>query len=168
MHASIHSLPRSHVVVASTQRSGPGSMVDRPEAGVGFLSAVDRRWEALPRAAGRDLDAGPSSDCRYDLTGNTSGVCPECGTPVAGKRSWNNCPELSQWRFTFESNSSLNWKACRLHGRARFGGSVTPRRPPTGSCGCGPATAAHRSTVAAIVEAHPTGLASLAAENRGG
>ena len=23
--------------------------------------------------------------CGYDLTGNTSGVCPECGTPVAGK-----------------------------------------------------------------------------------
>lgn len=23
--------------------------------------------------------------CRYNLTGNTSGVCPECGTPVAGK-----------------------------------------------------------------------------------
>jgi hypothetical protein len=23
--------------------------------------------------------------CSYSLTGNTSGVCPECGTPVAGK-----------------------------------------------------------------------------------
>jgi hypothetical protein len=23
--------------------------------------------------------------CRYDLTGNTSGVCPECGTAVTGK-----------------------------------------------------------------------------------
>jgi uncharacterized paraquat-inducible protein A len=23
--------------------------------------------------------------CRYNLTGNTSGVCPECGTPVAEK-----------------------------------------------------------------------------------
>jgi hypothetical protein len=23
--------------------------------------------------------------CRYNLTGNTSGVCPECGTAVAGK-----------------------------------------------------------------------------------
>jgi hypothetical protein len=23
--------------------------------------------------------------CGYSLTGNTSGVCPECGTPVAGK-----------------------------------------------------------------------------------
>jgi len=23
--------------------------------------------------------------CHYDLTGNTSGVCPECGTGVAGK-----------------------------------------------------------------------------------
>ena len=24
-------------------------------------------------------------NCSYDLTGNTSGVCPECGTPVGGK-----------------------------------------------------------------------------------
>ena len=24
-------------------------------------------------------------NCGYNLTGNTSGVCPECGTPVAGK-----------------------------------------------------------------------------------
>lgn len=23
--------------------------------------------------------------CRYDLTGNTSGVCPECGTPIPAK-----------------------------------------------------------------------------------
>jgi len=23
--------------------------------------------------------------CGYDLTANTSGICPECGTPVAGK-----------------------------------------------------------------------------------
>lgn len=26
---------------------------------------------------------GSCSACRYNLTGNTSGVCPECGTPVA-------------------------------------------------------------------------------------
>ncbi len=29
--------------------------------------------------------AGCCRRCGYDLTGNTSGVCPECGTPVAGK-----------------------------------------------------------------------------------
>ena len=27
---------------------------------------------------------GPRCDrCRYDLTGNTTGVCPECGTPIS-------------------------------------------------------------------------------------
>jgi hypothetical protein len=25
---------------------------------------------------------GQCTSCGYDLTGNTSGVCPECGTPV--------------------------------------------------------------------------------------
>jgi hypothetical protein len=30
-------------------------------------------------------EAGFCLTCGYNLTGNTSGVCPECGTPVAGK-----------------------------------------------------------------------------------
>jgi hypothetical protein len=29
---------------------------------------------------------GVCHTCGYDLTGNTSGVCPECGTPVEGKQ----------------------------------------------------------------------------------
>jgi hypothetical protein len=29
--------------------------------------------------------SGRCTTCGYNLTGNTSGVCPECGTPVAGK-----------------------------------------------------------------------------------
>jgi len=31
------------------------------------------------------LGSGHCRTCHYDLTGNTSGVCPECGTVVAGK-----------------------------------------------------------------------------------
>jgi hypothetical protein len=32
---------------------------------------------------GREVDSTPRcSTCRYNLTGNTSGICPECGTPV--------------------------------------------------------------------------------------
>jgi hypothetical protein len=33
----------------------------------------------------RLIRSGGCSACGYDLTGNTSGVCPECGTAVAGK-----------------------------------------------------------------------------------
>jgi len=25
---------------------------------------------------------GLCRECRYNLTGNTSGICPECGTPI--------------------------------------------------------------------------------------
>lgn len=28
---------------------------------------------------------GCCKKCRYDLTGNISGICPECGTPVASQ-----------------------------------------------------------------------------------
>ncbi len=35
----------------------------------------------------RRPDPGRCRRCGYDLTGNASGVCPECGTPVAGSGS---------------------------------------------------------------------------------
>lgn len=37
------------------------------------------------RSCRRRLRAGHCEVCLYDLTGNTSGVCPECGTPVTKK-----------------------------------------------------------------------------------
>ena len=36
-------------------------------------------WVRMPRRAEK---RGLCHVCRYDLTGNISGVCPECGTPV--------------------------------------------------------------------------------------
>jgi hypothetical protein len=41
------------------------------------------RFQRLPRK--RPPAVGLCPTCRYNLTGNTSGVCPECGTPVAKK-----------------------------------------------------------------------------------
>ena len=36
----------------------------------------------------RDRDRlGLCRACGYNLTGNTSGVCPECGTPIPSKRA---------------------------------------------------------------------------------
>ena len=35
------------------------------------------------RAAGRAGGSPRCPSCGYDLTANTSGTCPECGTPVA-------------------------------------------------------------------------------------
>jgi hypothetical protein len=37
----------------------------------------------LKRIRRRRGNKGSCPTCGYDLTGNTSGVCPECGTPVA-------------------------------------------------------------------------------------
>jgi len=37
-------------------------------------------WVAVARH--RRLRPGFCTRCGYDLTGNTSGVCPECGTPL--------------------------------------------------------------------------------------
>jgi hypothetical protein len=35
----------------------------------------------------RRTQPGNCSICNYNLTGNTSGICPECGTPIAEKRT---------------------------------------------------------------------------------
>ena len=44
------------------------------------------RWTRPIREAWRrDPIPGMCRHCNYNLTGNVSGVCPECGTPVAGK-----------------------------------------------------------------------------------
>ena len=42
--------------------------------GTGLLWRLDHRFPP-----------GYCQDCGYDLTGNTSGVCPECGTPIDGR-----------------------------------------------------------------------------------
>lgn len=39
-------------------------------------------WFAARAASGRPLD-GPFCSCGYDLTGNVTGTCPECGTKLA-------------------------------------------------------------------------------------
>lgn len=41
---------------------------------IAFMRGPFRKWR-LP-------EDGHCTRCRYDLTGNMSGVCPECGTPV--------------------------------------------------------------------------------------
>lgn len=55
-----------------------GAMAMLTAAGLGLLLAADairrNRW---------DFPAGRCGRCGYDLTGNASGVCPECGTRVA-------------------------------------------------------------------------------------
>lgn len=47
--------------------------------GWGIVRSVYLAWKIKPPAP-----AGFCAQCGYDLTGNTSGICPECGTPTGG------------------------------------------------------------------------------------
>ena len=38
--------------------------------------------QVLRRSVWKPLGAHQCQHCEYDLTGNTSGICPECGTPI--------------------------------------------------------------------------------------
>lgn len=44
----------------------------------GVLLLVARKWALKPLAPGLSCEA-----CGYNLTGNNSGICPECGNPIA-------------------------------------------------------------------------------------
>jgi hypothetical protein len=49
---------------------------------IGVLDEVVVRMAAL----GERPPMPSCHRCGYDLTGNTSGTCPECGTPVSSRR----------------------------------------------------------------------------------
>jgi len=51
-------------------------------AAFALLPAGRLTWHALSRRR-RHARRGVCRTCAYDLTGNLSGVCPECGTPAA-------------------------------------------------------------------------------------
>lgn len=55
-----------------------GVFVPLSIAGWWPMSAWRRAYDRAKR-----ISRGHCAYCDYDLTGNTSGVCPECGTPVA-------------------------------------------------------------------------------------
>lgn len=48
-----------------------------------LTAALPARWVWV-RMPSRAAKSGLCRICRYDLTGNVSGVCPECGTSVGG------------------------------------------------------------------------------------
>lgn len=56
---------------------------------VGAATAAPPAWAAMGLAARlrrrRRVRSGRCAGCRYDLTGNVSGVCPECGATVSTK-----------------------------------------------------------------------------------
>jgi hypothetical protein len=76
--------PASDRDVFTTRLLGVCSLI----AGVSLFIRWRRRVAAKSRS-----DRGLCPVCSYDLTGNTSGICPECGTPVpkaaAEKGPWS-------------------------------------------------------------------------------
>jgi hypothetical protein len=49
-----------------------------------FSHAVFSAVRGYRRAGSTEKRSGRRAECRYNLTGNVSGVCPECGTEI-----WN-------------------------------------------------------------------------------
>lgn len=47
-----------------------------------FLGVLPLLFLAFSAIRRRRIPPGHCRKCRYDLTGNTSGICPECGTPI--------------------------------------------------------------------------------------
>jgi len=61
-------------------------VLEVPFLALAFMFSVLPVWQVMKCLRGkRYVIAGGCRLCGYNLTGNTSGVCPECGTAVAGK-----------------------------------------------------------------------------------
>ena len=54
-------------------------------AGAAILLLLDWNRARRERRLDRMIAANVCTNCSYNLTANTSGVCPECGTPVPSK-----------------------------------------------------------------------------------
>lgn len=101
---------RAHLIMeqnlaALRQRYGPSVHVHDTYVGVAFLgrrmpawvpiavtAALPAAWLSLFLARRLQLPTmrerlGLCRSCGYDLTGNISGTCPECGTPATTKRT---------------------------------------------------------------------------------
>ena len=69
--------------------AGPtGSVFGRTAGAIGFLAGFAIFTAAIGSSVRFVLGPKPKPicvcpRCSYDLTGNVSGICPECGTPIA-------------------------------------------------------------------------------------
>lgn len=71
--------------ITQSQLSNPSSTTLKATVGVPlwmFMALPAAGWLFLFRRLNRRIPQGLCRVCRYNLTGNTSGVCPECGTPT--------------------------------------------------------------------------------------
>jgi hypothetical protein len=66
------------------------------------LPVVYRKWR--PKV----VDAGRCRRCNYDLTGNQSGVCPECGEPTPAEAVRRRKARAAQFAAALESEEPTN------------------------------------------------------------
>jgi len=68
-----------------------------------------------PRTAREDLqnwvcDTRHCGRCGYDLTGNVSGICPECGTPIPDSQKQIQKPWWGSWWIHWQIDYLDNWR----------------------------------------------------------
>lgn len=56
------------------------------------------------------VDRGHCGKCEYDLTGNTSGVCPECGWTIPGGELDVDSPGWAIWWRKWDIHHLRNWR----------------------------------------------------------
>ena len=118
----VHPISTAHRLLPTAYRLLP--LVRFCQESAEFLSNYWHGWWILSRHRPSKL-TGKCRICRYDLTSNVSGVCPECGTPVPKEAADNKSPRAclitGQGFFCFIA-SPLH---CRRNSRHAPGGHRT-------------------------------------------
>ncbi len=73
---------------------------------------VTTAWQASIRK--QTAPKGRCLDCGYDLTGNQSGVCPECGLAIGVPRARARSPIIEYFSTLFDDSRSGVWQRRRL------------------------------------------------------
>jgi len=87
VHWTWHGFELSIWPLRHSGTGSPGYSTERTQVAVPFwaLAAIMSFLPLVWVIRDRRQKPGHCANCGYNLTGNVSGTCPECGTPVAGK-----------------------------------------------------------------------------------
>jgi hypothetical protein len=95
---------------------------------LGPVAAASLLTLIYPLCKRRRFVPGHCLNCNYDLTANTSGICPECGSPILKEKLATDQHGLNTDSLQIETYSSSVFNPCKSVAPAPVAAPTPPRR----------------------------------------